>query len=96
MLVDVGSVDADRLAVLLGGDIGSAEGNLLQQALEQRVQATRTDVLGLFVDLPGDLGDAFDAIFEEFDVQAFGLQQLAVLLGERRVRLGEDALEVFR
>ena len=32
----------------------------------------------------------------KLDVQPFGLQQLAVLLGERRMRLGEDALEVLR
>lgn len=68
----------------------------LQQTLEQGVQATGTDVLGLFVDLPGDLGDALDAVLEKLDVQPFGLQQLAVLLGERRMRLGEDALEVLR
>ena len=96
MFVDVGGVDADRLAVLLGRDIASAEGNLLQQPLEQRVQATGADVLGFLVDLPGDLGDALDAVLEKLDVQAFGLQQLAVLLGERRMRLGEDALEVLR
>ncbi len=96
MLVDIGSVDADRLALLLAGQVGGAEGDLFQQPLEQGVQATGADVLGLLVDLPGDLGDALDAVLEKLDVQPFGLQQLAVLLGERRMRLGEDALEVLR
>ena len=60
------------------------------------MQAAGTDVLGLLVDLPGDLGKALDAVLGELDGQPLGLQQLAVLLGERGMRLGEDALEIVR
>src|SRR5690606_26824746 len=74
----------------------SAEGHLFKQALEQRVQAPGADVLGLLVDLPGNLGKALDAVGGKGNLQAFGLQQLAVLLGERGVRLAEDALASLR
>ena len=60
MAVDVGSVDADRLAVLLAGQVGGLEGDFFEQAFEQGVQASGADVLGLLVDLPGDLGNTLD------------------------------------
>src|SRR5471030_905193 len=94
--VDVLGVDQDHLVVVGAGQITGAERYLFQQTLKQRVQAAGTDVLGLLVDLPGDLGDALDPVRLELDGQAFGFQQGAVLLGQRRVRLAENALEVFR
>src|SRR5690606_17446130 len=95
-VVDVGRVDVDRLAILLAGQTTGAEGDFLAQAFEQGVQAPGTDVLGLLVDLPGDLGKALDTVLGELDVQPLGLQQCAVLLGERGVRLAEDTLEILR
>ena len=73
--VDVSRVDTDRFAVLLACQIAGTEGHLLQQALEQGVQATGADVFGLLVDLPIDLGQTLDAVFGELDVQTLGLQQ---------------------
>ena len=78
------------------GQVAGAERHFFEQAFEQGVQATGTDVLGLLVDLPGDLGNTLDAVRLELDDQAFGFQQGAILLGERRMRLAEDALEIFR
>ena len=78
------------------GQVAGAERHFFKQALKQRVQTTGTDVFGFLVNLPGDLSDAFDAAWLELDGQAFGFQQRTVLLGERRVRLAEDAFEVFR
>ncbi|OMP13440.1 hypothetical protein COLO4_01682 [Corchorus olitorius] len=96
MAVHVFGVDADRRLTVGSGQVAGAERHFFEQAFEQGVQATGTDVLGLLVDLPGDLGEALDALRGELDMQAFGLEQLAVLQGQRSVRLAEDALEVFR
>lgn len=43
------------------------------------MQTARTDVLGFLVDLPGDLGQALDAVFGELDVQPFGLDRKSVV-----------------
>ena len=94
--VDVGRVDHDRCAILLAGQVAGAEGDFFQQAFEQGVQAACADVLGFLVDLVGNLGDALDTFGNELDAQAFGVQQGGVLLGERGVRLGENALEILR
>ena len=83
MAVDVVGVDLDHLAVMDAGQVAGAERHLFEQALEQGVQATGTDVFGFLVDLPGDLRDALDAARLELDAQAFGFQQRAILLGER-------------
>ena len=81
MAVDVRSVNLDRFAILQAGHVAGAEGHFLQQTLKQGMQATGTDVLGLLVDLPGDLRQALDAVRQELDGQAFGFQQLTLLLG---------------
>ena len=60
------------------------------------MQAARTDVFGFFIHLIGDLREALDAVVGECHAQAFGGQQRLVLLGERRMRLAQDALEVVR
>src|SRR3990167_2918513 len=58
--VDVGRIDHDWRAILLAGEVAGTEGNFLQQAFEQGMQAACANVFGLLVDLPGDLGDALD------------------------------------
>src|SRR3990167_7440571 len=73
--VDVIGIDTDRLLVMLGRQVAGAEGHLFEQALEQGVQASCTDILGLLVDLPGDLGNPLDAVCGELDVQALGVEQ---------------------
>jgi len=95
MAVDVSRVDLDRLAGFIG-KLASAERQLFEQAFEQRVQASGADVFGLLVDLPGDFGDPLNAVCGKLDVQVFGFQQLAVLLGQRGVGLAENAREVMR
>src|SRR5690606_16981093 len=90
VLVHVGTVDGDRLAVAIRRLI--AEG--IEQALEHGMQAAGADVLLALVHLRGDLGKAFDRIRGEFEPDPFGGQQFHVLAGQRGLRLGEDADEV--
>ena len=49
----------------------------------------------LAVDLEGDVGQRFDAVRRERQLHAFGRQQLRVLLGQRVLRLGQDAQEIL-
>src|SRR3546814_3178035 len=78
VLVDVGAVDDHVVAVAVGGLV--AQG--VEQAFEHGVQATGADVLLAFVDLGGDVGEAFDRIGRELQCHAFGTQQLDVLRSE--------------
>ena len=48
-----------------------------------------------FVDLEGELGHLAQGFGRELEADAFGLEQRGVLLGERRLGLGEDAQEVL-
>ena len=59
------------------------------------MQATRADVLGVRVDLCGDLGDAADALGGELDTDAFGGEQCGLLSRQRGIGFGEDAHEVL-
>src|SRR5690606_4641087 len=72
--IDVGAVDGDAAAALVGSLV--AEG--VEQALEHGVQATRADVLLALVDLGGDLGQAVDGVGGERELHALGPQQLDV------------------
>ena len=58
------------------------------------MQAPGADVLGAFVDFMRDLGEAAHAVGGKFQLHAFGGQQRGVLLGQRMLRFGQDALEV--
>ena len=55
-----------------GTQIGSIVGNLFQQSLHNGVQASRTNILGAFIDLKGDLGNPPHAIFGKADIDTFG------------------------
>ena len=57
-LVDVVGVDAD----ILVGELRRAEADVLEDFLEQRVQAAGADIFGLLIDVAGELGDAADGI----------------------------------
>src|SRR3569623_1088247 len=90
LLSDIGAIDGEGLAGMIGG----VERDGLEQPLHHRVQAACTDVLGALVDRPGDLGEAADAVVVKLQRHTLGREQRAVLLGERGVGLGEDAHEV--
>src|SRR5690606_20710542 len=71
-----------------------AEGRVLQDGLEDRVQAPRPDVLDLAVHALGVLGDRVDAGLLEAHPRAVDGEQRLVLLREGVLRLGEDAPQV--
>src|SRR5690606_39985010 len=66
VLVDVGAVDGDGVAIAIGGLV--AEG--VEQALEHGVQAAGADVLLALVDLRGDVGEALDRVAREVQLHA--------------------------
>ena len=74
--------------------VGGFEGEFFEQPLEDRVQPAGADVLRGLVHLVGESASASMASSVNSSVDAFGLQQRRVLLGERVLRLGEDADEV--
>ena len=57
-LIDVGRIDDDVLI----RELRCAEADVFEDLLEQGVQAASTDVLGLLIDLTGELCDAADGI----------------------------------
>ena len=59
------------------------------------MEAARADVLGLFVHVAGELRDAADGVGTELEHDALRREQRLILLDERVLRLGEDALEVL-
>ena len=59
------------------------------------MQAAGTDVLGLLIDLTGELCDAADGIGLEGKRDAFRREQGLVLLDQGVLRLGQDALEIL-
>jgi hypothetical protein len=59
------------------------------------VQPARADVLGLLIDLVGDLRQALDAVGAEFQRHLLGRQQGLVLAREAGIGLGQDALEII-
>src|SRR4051794_18374334 len=58
------------------------------------MQAARADVLAAIVHLIRDLGESTNAARLELELDSLGREQAAVLLGERRRRLGENPDEV--
>src|SRR5262249_41190786 len=83
-------LDADRLARVLR----SREGDVLEQALEDRVEAAGADVLERAVDALGVARDLADRLLGEGEVDALRLEERAILLQERALRLRQDPHEV--
>ena len=90
MLTDIFRINGDGLAIHFAGIVG----DIFDQTLQDGMQATRADVLGGFVDLPGSLRDTLDAVIREFNIDAFGGHQRFILYGDGRVRLGQNTFEV--
>ena len=90
-VVDVGFVDDDALVL----ELRRVERDVFEELFEERMEAAGADVFGLLVDVAGELGDAADGAVFEFQFDAFRCEHGLVLLDERVLRLGEDALEVF-
>ena len=59
------------------------------------MEAAGADVLDAVIHLHGDIGDGFDGVGFEGEVDAFGFHQGDVLRDETGFRLGEDALEII-
>ena len=59
------------------------------------MQAARADVLGLGVDVAGELREALDGVVRKAERDALGRKERLVLLQKSVLRLGQDALEVF-
>src|SRR5690349_15403818 len=92
----------ERLLHVLGVDVqlalgalGGAVAQLLEQGLEDRVQAPGSDVLGPLVRLGRVLGDRVDGVLGEAELDALGGEERHVLAGERVLGLGEDPDEVL-
>jgi len=90
-IANVSRVDRDVTALF-----GCAERDLVEDALEHRMESPRADVLGLLVDAHRDLRDLGDRIGGHVEVDAVGAQQRLVLTDQRVLGLGEDDLEVGR
>src|SRR5215472_10066228 len=88
--MDVGGVDHHRALATLGG----IEGKLIEHALEHRVQAARADVFAARVHLRSDLRERAYRVLGEGQLDALGRHQGDVLLGQRVLRLGQDANEI--
>src|SRR5690554_3947579 len=91
-LVYIGRGDFEHLGYLVAGIVREA----FQQALQYRMQAAGADVFGGFVHLVGHFRNAGNRIVCERQFHAFGAHQGFILLHQRGVRLGQDALEVVR
>ena len=75
--------------------VASVEGDVLQQLLEDRVQAAGADVLRSLVGSEGGLGDGLNGAVLEGQQHVVHGQQGLVLQRKRVVRLSQDALEVL-
>jgi len=89
--LDVGAVDDHVLVAHLRG----VEGELVEQAFEDGVEAPRADVLGAIVDRLGHGRDLVDGLVAHLDLESLGFEQRRVLADERVLRFGEDAHHVL-
>src|SRR5205085_8747949 len=90
-LRDVPLIDHDDLL----NQVGTLEGNLVEQFFHHGMQPPCSDVFGAVVDLGGEVGDAIDGAGSERQLDPFSLHQRHVLFDERAARLGENPDELF-
>ena len=86
------SVSSTTIVLILS--VGGIEADVLEHALEDRVQPAGADVLGRPVDLEGQVGHGFDGVAGEFERDSLGAEQGLVLAEQRGPRLAEDPGEV--
>lgn len=91
LISHIALVDGDVLVF----EVRRIEGEVFQDALQDRIEATGADVFGLGIHAGGDVGDGGEGVFGEGDVDAFGLEERGVLADEGLPRLGQDAAEVI-
>mgnify|MGYP002942642323 CR=1 FL=1 len=91
LISHIALVDGDVLVF----EIRRIEGEVFQDALQDRIEATGADVFGLGIHAGGDVGDGGEGVFGEGDVDAFGLEERGVLADEGLPRLGQNAAEVI-
>ena len=71
------------------------EGQLLQQLLQDGMQAAGADILVLGIHVTCQLGQAVDGILGKLQLDALCAQKCLVLLQQGVLRLREDALEIL-
>lgn len=91
LISHIALVDGDVLIF----EVRRIEGEVFQDALQDRIEAAGADVFGLGIHARGDVGDSGEGVFGEGDVDAFGLEERGVLADEGLPRLGQDAAEVI-
>lgn len=91
LISHIALVDGDVLIF----EVRRIEGEVFQDALQDRIEATGADVFGLGIHTGGDVGDGGESVFGEGDVDAFGLEERGVLADEGLPRLGQDAAKVI-
>src|SRR5262249_25527040 len=90
LLAHVVGIYFDRLFL----QVGTFEGDLLQQLLENRVQPPRADILGRFVHARGKGGDLLNGVVGERELDALSVEQRLILLDQRVLGLLQDANKV--
>src|SRR5215813_1939011 len=75
--------------------IGAFERNLVEDFLQDRVQAARAYVFGGLVHLESEVGHFVNRVFGDFERYAFGLHQRLVLFDQGVLRLRQDSFEVI-
>ena len=97
VLDDLGELFADVHGVHLDGlllEVGTVEGNILQQFFENGVETARADVLGGFIHPRGEAGDLLQRVLGKGELDAFGIEQRLILLDQRVLGLLENADEI--
>lgn len=84
-------VDGDVLVF----EVRRIEGEVFQDALQDRIEAAGADIFGLGIHAGGDVSDRGEGVLGEGDIDAFGLEERGVLADEGLPRLGQDAAEVI-
>ena len=88
--IDVGHIDDDVLV----RELRRAEADVLEDFLEQRVQAAGADVFRFQVDAVCVFGNGVDAVIGEFQGDAIRFQEGLILFDQGLVRFSQDAAEI--